>query len=441
MNSPMKREAGQGTAGMLVLAALMALGRPTTAFGQHAEHMPGMDMEPTRYQPRLFQSDMSGMAGMAVEPPMDMGNADAWHAMTMGVVRLVYNDQGGPSGDEAFESSNWAMGMLHRSFGPNRLTFMLMCSLEPATIHVHGSPELFQTGESFQGKPLVDRQHAHDFFSNLSVTYRRALGTNAAAWAQAAPVGAPALGPIAFMHRASTGDNPTAPLGHHWQDATHIASTVITIGAGWNRLALEGSAFHGAEPDEDRWDLDGGAIDSYSGRLKVKLGASWSAQVSHGYLHDPEALDPGDVHRTTASLETGADGTRDWAATLVWGQNNEDHGTSNSVLAEAAWQKTRLDQIYGRFEWVEKSEELLATKALPGDPESLADVYALTAGYLRDIDLLKDLTTGLGGDLTVYEFPESLKSVYGDYPLSFHVFLRVRWGDAHGHGHMDTMSH
>ena len=103
--------------------------------------------------------------------------------------------------------------------------------------------------------------------------------------------------------------------------------------------------------------------------------------------------------------------------------------------------KTRLDQLYGRFEWVDKSEALLATKALPDESWPLADILAFTVGYLRDVDLLKDLTTGIGGDLTVYEYPESLKSEYGDYPLSFHVFLRVRWGDAHGHGHMDTMSH
>jgi hypothetical protein len=204
---------------------------------------------------------------------------------------------------------------------------------------------------------------------------------------------------------------------------------VITLGEGWNRFVLEGSAFHGAEPDEERWDLDGGAINSYSGRLKIKLGTSWSAQVSNGYLHDPEALEPGDVHRTTVSLETGADGTRDWAATLVWGQNNEEHGIiSNSLLAEAAWQKTRLDQLYGRFEWVEKNEELLATKALSGDT-SLADIYTLTGGYMRNIDLLKQVTTGLGGDVTVYDYPESLKDVYGDFPVSFHVFLRARWGD------------
>jgi hypothetical protein len=425
MNFPMNREGGQVMGRFIIAAVLLSLARPGSA-----QPMPGMDMESKPYRPRLFQSDMSGMAGMTAETPMNMGETNRWQTMTMGVVRLVYNDQGGPSGDEAFESTNWAMGMLHRSFGQSRLTFMIMSSLEPATIHVHGSPELFQTGESFQGKPLVDRQHAHDFFSNLSATYRLGLGERRGVWAQVASVGQPALGPTAYMHRASTGDNPISPLGHHWQDSSHITSNVVTLGGGWKRFVLEGSAFHGEEPDQDRWNLDGGAIDSYSGRLKIALGRSWSAQISHGYLHDPEALEPGDVHRTTASLETGADGTRDWAATFLWGQNNEAHGTSNSFLAEAAWQRTRLDQLYGRFEWVEKEEELLATKALPEtEPSPLADIYALTGGYFRDVDLLHGVTTGLGGDVTVYEYPERLKPVYGDYPVSFHVFLRARWGD------------
>ena len=373
------------------------------------------------------------MAGMTPDAPMHA--QEGWQWMTMGVARLLYNDQGGDSGDEVVESSNWAMGMLHRSAGSSRFTFMLMTSLEPATIHVRGSPELFQTGETYQGNPLVDRQHPHDFFSNLSLTYRLGLGARSAVWFQAAPVGAPALGPIAFMHRASTGDNPTAPLGHHWQDATHITNNVLTVGGGVPRVFLEASAFHGEEPDEDRWDIDGGAIDSYSGRLRLRLGGIWSAQISHGYLHEPEALIEGDTHRTTISLEAGATGEQDWAATFLWGQNNEDHGTSNSFLAEAAWQKTRLDQLYGRLEWVEKDQELLATKAFPEDEDAhqLADVYAFTAGYLRDIDLIRGVTTGLGGDLTVYEFPESLEPVYGNYPISFHLFLRLRWGEEHGH--------
>jgi hypothetical protein len=390
-----------------------------------------MDTQPP--SPQIFQSDMSEMSGMTQETPMEMGRG--WQPMTMGVVRLLYNRQGGNSGDEAVESSNWAMGMLHRSLGTSRISFMVMLSLEPATIADHGSPELFQTGESFQGEPLVDRQHPHDFFSNLSATYRLAPAPRTALWLQAAAVGEPALGPTAFMHRASAGDNPASPIGHHWQDSSHITSNVVTVGAGWRWLALEGSAFHGAEPDEQRWDLDGGAVDSYSGRLKLRLKEHWSAQISHGYLHNPEALAPGDTHRTTTSLHYGAAGDGPFAATFLWGQNRESEGVSNSFLVEAAWQITRLDQTYARLEWVEKDATLLATKMLSNSapPIRLAGIYAFTGGYLRNVHLLRQVTTGLGGDVTVYGFPSSLQDVYGDFPISVHAFLRLRWGDAHEH--------
>ena len=33
-----------------------------------------------------------------------------------------------------------------------------------------------------------------------------------------------------FMHRPSAADDPFAPLGHHWQDATHEAFGVVTTG-------------------------------------------------------------------------------------------------------------------------------------------------------------------------------------------------------------------
>jgi hypothetical protein len=316
---------------------------------------------------------------------------------------------------------------------------MMMNSLEPATFAKRGSLELFQTGESYRGQPLVDRQHPHDFFMNLSATYRLGFGEDAGAWLQLAPVGEPALGPVAFMHRASSGDNPTAPLGHHWEDSTHIAFNVVTLGGGWKWIALEGSAFRGQEPDEHRWDIEGGSIDSASVRARFFLGSGWSGQISHGFLRQPEALAPGNTYRTTASLEYGAEGDRPLAVTVLWGRNIEDHGTSDAYLLEGAFQLTAKDQLYGRAELVQKDRHLLLTKKISSDPEggagNLARIGACTAGYLRDFNLLTGLRTGLGGDVTVYSFPSFLKPVYGSYPVSFHAFLRLRWGAPHSGGH------
>src|SRR6476661_6518123 len=313
-------------------------GSPAPEAAASAAHAHGEAAQAT--DRNLFQSDMALMTGMTPHDPMAGMAMPGWHLTVMGIARLGYNRQGGRSGDDAFESSNWNMVHAAHDLGRGRLSLMLMNSLEPWTFEKRGSPELFQTGESYRGRPLVDRQHPHDLFMNLSATYRLPLGSDGAAWIQLAPVGEPVIGPTAFMHRASSGENPTAPLGHHWEDSSHITFNVATLGAGWRSVSLEASVLHGAEPDEDRLDIEGGRIDSAAGRLKVSLPGGWSAQVSHAFLHDPEAVQAGNLHRTTASLHYGAEGDRAFAATLLWGHNSETHGESDAFLLEAAWQIT-----------------------------------------------------------------------------------------------------
>ncbi len=406
--------------------------KPSPPPHEHERH--GDEITETPAERSLFQSDMSLMTGMTPRDGMSGMAMPNWHVLDTGVARVSYNRQGGPSGGSQIESSNWNMVHAQRSLGPGRLSLMLMNSLEPATFPRRGSRELFQTGESYRGEPLVDRQHPHDFFMNLSATYRLDLSPDSGAWLQAAPVGEPAIGPTAFMHRASSGDNPTAPLGHHWQDSTHISYNVVTLGAGWKWFALESSIFHGAEPDENRWDIEGGRIDSAAVRARLFFGSGWSAQVSHAFLKHPEQLVPGNNHRTTAALCYGAEGDRPFAATLLWGRNNESHGVSDGYLLEAAYQISPLDQVYGRAEYVEKDFQLLLTKRLSEGPHSGPDigrVRAFTGGYVRDLDLVSGVKTGLGGDVTFHPFPSGLKRVYGGFPIAAHGFLRLRWGRAH----------
>jgi hypothetical protein len=381
---------------------------------------------------------MSLMTGMTPEDPAPEGAPPGWSWHSLGIARLSFNDQGGPSGRSVVESSNWSMVMAQRAAGPGRLTLMLMNSVEPITLEEPGSPQLFQTGESFEGRPLVDRQHPHDFFMNLSATWRLPLSARSAAWIQVAPAGEPALGPTAFMHRASAGENSASPLGHHWEDSTHITWNVATLGWGWRWLSVEASVFHGEEPDEERWNIDGGSPDSASGRLTLRLPGAWSGQVSYGYLHEPEALEEGDTHRTSASVHYGAAGEGPFAATLLWGRNDEDHGVSDAWLVEAAYQATAADHVYARAELVEKDYHLLAFKGAEVIPAiavpDLAEIGALTVGYLRDFGRRDDRKLGVGADLTAYSFPSDLEGVYGDFPVSFHVFLRLRWGRPHGAG-------
>jgi hypothetical protein len=413
----------------------------------HGAHQMASGM-PHRDERALFQSDMALMAGMTPRDPMAGMPMPRWQFMTMGIARLQYNHQGGPSGREAFESVNWSMVMLQRDVGRGRLTLMMMNSMEPATFQKAGSPQLFQTGETFEGRAIVDRQHPHDLFMNLSATYRAPFGGKGAYWAQAALRGEPSLGPTAFMHRASAGENPTATLGHHLQDATHITDNVLTAGIGWGRISAETSVFHGAEPDEGRWDLDFGRLDSIAGRVRLELPRGWSAQVSHGFLKKPEALQEGDTRRTTASLHYGAAGDRPLAATLLWGRNREEHGTFDSVLLEGAYQLTPHDQFYARAEHVDKDLHLLETKGFGqhsetggAQEEPAVGVRALTVGYLRDVPLWSLVRTGLGADVTLYGVPRQLQSTYGESPVSFHVFLRLRWDRGHGSGGGHGMQH
>jgi hypothetical protein len=413
--------------GLFIASAGMALAIPL--LGQH-DHHPGPTPTPSA---TLFQSDMAAMTGMT---PSDSGASPGggWHVMDLGMARLSFNRQGGESGGSELESVNWNMVHASRDVGPGRLSLMMMNSLEPVTFAKLGSRELFQTGESYRGQPLVDRQHPHDFFMNLSATYRLSVGPEAGVWIQAAPVGEPALGPTAFMHRASSGENLTAPLGHHWEDSTHIAFHVVTLGGGWKWIAVDASVFRGEEPDEHRWDIEGGRIDSASARARFFIGRGWSAQVSHGFLKNPEPVEPGNTHRTTASVSFGADGDRDFAATLLWGRNDERHGSSGAWLIEGAWQATRADQLYGRAELVRKDAELLATKHVPEEsgPSRLARIGAFTLGYFREVDLVRGIPSGVGVDATGYSFPASLEPAYGSHPISMHVFIRLRWGSPHG---------
>jgi hypothetical protein len=412
---------------LTLLVALIVV-HASRAFAQdHMEHMHMSQPAHTHSGGDLFDSDMKRMTGMMPVDAMGDMPMPGWGWMTAGVIRFGYNRQGGDRGDDAWESTNWVMGMAHHDLGPGRVTFMMMNSLEAATLGDPGSPQLFQTGETFEGKPIVDFQHPHDLFMNISGTYRARLSPRAGLWTQFALVGEPALGPTAFMHRASSGDNPSAPLGHHWQDSTHITNDVITAGGGWSWLALEGSGFHGREPGEDRWNIDGGPIDSWSARARVDLPKRWSGQVSTGNIHNVHAEMPGDEKRTTASLHYNADGSGPMALSFVWGRNDEVHGISDSFLAEYAQQLTQRSAVFARAEWVEKDEQLLLTREHIHEPGSrpTVDVTAFTLGYFHSGTMFAGL--GLGGDVTIYGVPSSLKADYGDFPVSVHAFIRARW--------------
>ncbi|HSM85484.1 MAG TPA: hypothetical protein VLT16_05010, partial [Candidatus Limnocylindrales bacterium] len=352
--------------------------------------------------------------GTSAEPnstqaPMIMGEKGEWRFMFHGEAFLNATQQSGPRGYDKVFSTNWFMPMAQRDAGPGQLTLRTMVSLEPATVTQRFYPELFQEGETAFGRPINDGQHPHDFLMEIAALYDLKLGRNALLSFYAAPVGDPAMGPAAYPHRASASENPLAPLGHHLEDSTHIANDVITGGLTYKSARIEASGFHGREPDESRWNLDSGKIDSWSTRLTLQPGQNWSAQYSFAHLTSPESLHPaGDVQRMTASviyhrpLHHGS-----WASMLLWGRNHAlDSGENfNGYLAESTLRFAGSNNVWGRIENVDRSTDLLLGKQPepPGFEERfLARVQAYTVGYDHDFHFIPGLSTALGGQVTFY---------------------------------------
>jgi hypothetical protein len=298
-----------------------------------------------------------------------------------------------------------------------------MFSFEPFTMQDIGSPQVFQTGEVFRGAPLIDYQHPHDLVMNLGAEYHHPLG-RVTILAGADVVGSPTLGPAVFMHRPSAADIPQAPLSHHHLDSSHITPGVVRGGVAAGAWRVEGSWFHGREPDSNRTDLDLGALDSTALRLAWTRGA-WSAQVSGAYLTQPEAVTPFDAKKLTASLAwTSADGRLAWLAAI--GQNREVHGNLEAFLVEATLRVTPADVLYTRVESVAK--DILDAGFHPGvfHRHRQSQIGALTAGYLRDWWRGRAGSIGTGADITGHLVAANLEDSYGS-PLSFHVFARYRF--------------
>jgi hypothetical protein len=359
--------------------------------------------------------------------------------MLHGAIFPRYTNVSTRRGDDRIDAPNWFMAMFSHPFGDStQFGSRLMMSLDPLTEGGRGYPLLFQTGESWQGEALHDRQHPHDLFDELSFSLSQKFEHDLSGYIYFGYPGEPALGPPAFMHRPSAMDDPDAPIGHHWQDSTHITFGVATLGAQWRNVKLEGSIFTGREPDEDRYDFDRPRFDSYSGRLSWNPTQNLALQVSYGYIKSPEELHPETkIHRTTASaiynLPLGHD--TNWSNSFVWGQNNATkEGKTQSFLIESNYQRGR-NTFYFRWERVQKSGHELVLK--PFDESEIFPVGGYSLGYVRDLSHGNGVDIGLGTQFTINDRPDSLDRYYGDdLGYAFQFFLRIR-PSLHAHGEHD----
>ena len=436
------------------MCALLAFS--VSCFAQHE----GMNMPMPTPQPHNMTSMQTPMddtlvsqtlhhvtTGTTAEPesesaPMLMWQRGKWRFMFHGVGFVTAQQQSGARGADKVFSTNWFMPMAQHDLGKRgQVTLRAMFSLEPATVTGRYYPELFQQGETAFGRPINDGQHPHDLFMEFAALYDLKLREDTVLTLYAAPMGDPALGPAAYAHRASASEDPLAPLGHHLQDSTHIAADVLTAGVTHKFFRIEASGFHGREPDENRWNIEHGAIDSWASRITVNPAKNWSAQYSFGHLTSPEALHPDeDIDRMTASLMYTRPFTRgEWASTLVWGRNRNlpTQMVWNGYLAESTLRFAEKNRIWTRVENADRTSELLLGKnpEPPGFAENIIGrVQAYSAGYDRELPLIPRLSTALGAQVTWYGVPDSLKTIYGEHPAGVAIFIRFRpTGNMHQH--------
>lgn len=343
----------------------------------------------------------------------------------------VYTDQGGPRGGTKFYAQSMAMGMwihdLSNVLGDGaKFTGQAMMSLEPAMRH-DGYPLLFATGEEAYGGPLVDRQHPHDLFMELSARLDVPVAPGLKAFVYGGPVGEPALGPSAFMHRASAQYNPEAPITHHWFDSTHIIYGVVTAGLAGKSWQIEASAFRGREPDENRWGIESPKLDSWSVRATIAPSPQWVMQASFGKLKEPETAHPGEDERrfiTSAHFNNGR-GLSAMAGFSAKTRAKAGGGgeTRSAWLGEVNWDVNAHDTLFGRIENVNNDE------LFPDHDDPLHDqpfrVTKFEAGYAFRFRITRKVQVALGGSGALFAKPAALSAAYGKNPIGATVFGRI----------------
>ena len=397
--------------------------------------------------------DGSGTSWHPANSPMEglhSTSSSSWHFMLHGRSFVRYTRQdvfnAGYRGAQTFGAPSWVMGMATTALSQrSQLAFRAMFTGEPLTEGGDGYPLLFQTGETYRGIPLVDWQHPHDLIAELSVTYSFRFSERAGFFLYVALPGEPAIGPPAFMHRPSARHLPDSPIGHHWQDATHVTFGVGTLGVIMGPVKLDASIFTGREPDEERYGIDRPRFDSYSARVSVNLSDKWAFQLSRAYINGPEAHSPEiDMWRTAASvLYSHSTPRAKFSSTLIWGVNDPtgnldgaDHihieGRDGShVHAHTVTQQSFLLEndlsrrsitVYNRVEMLQKDGAELGISSLE---DQLFWIATGTLGVSKTIFEAKFFSTMVGTQASVYWVPEELQFAYGSNPISGQFYVRV----------------
>ena len=458
---------------MIWMASAAALAcAPAQALAQH-EHMPGMTMPPAKPKMESKAEKQPKEAKPAVDTPMENSKAETmampmsaharhgmamtgalgsypltreasgtawqpdaseheglhvmsgdWMLMAHGVLNLVYDHQSGPRGEDKAFASGMLMGMASHPAGNGRVQFRAMLSPDPL-MGKSGYPLLLASGETANGRDrLIDRQHPHDLFMELSASVSQNIGEKSSLFVYAGLPGEPAFGPPAFMHREAIRDSPEAPISHHWLDSTHISFGVLTGGIVLGKVKAEVSRFNGREPDQHRWDIETGPLDSTAIRLSWNPARILSLQGSWGHFIDPEQLEPGvDQKRWSASALWADEIAPGWkaAATLAWGRKTVEHHDDDAYVVEASLKRGGWT-AFGRGEMTENRELLDLEEHGPA-----FRVGKVSLGAVRDFRLTDHVAIGAGGLFALNFVPDALAADYGgNRPAGAMAFARLK---------------
>lgn len=408
------------------LYAFILASAPAIAEMNHENMDHDMDMPGTLGSYSMTR-EASGTSWQPESTPMEgldweLGD---WAMMTHGNINLNFTDQGGKRGDSKTFSTSHIMIQGAREFDSGTLNLKSTFSLDPL-MGKSGYPLLFQTGETADGQNrLIDRQHPHNLFVELAGSYSIPFNDKNSLFTYIGIVGEPALGPTVFSHRLSGRDNPEAPISHHWLDSTHISNGVLTVGYTTPYWKIETSRFHAREPDQYRYRIELGRLDSYSGRFTLNPNKDISMQISLGHLHSPETLEPTvNVNKITTSITFNKmiyDGLSQ--TTLAFGRNSPSEGRStNAYLLESSWQWTSSNTVFFRAEKVDKNE------LFSEDPLSHTNfnIKKLSIGAVHDFTKNNGYTLGVGMTGSLYSYPNELDEYYGSSPKSVLFFIRAK---------------
>ena len=357
---------------------------------------------------------------------MLMTSAGDWILMGHATLDMVYTSQGGPRGDDKAFLAGMLMGVAQRRFDSGDvLQFRGAVSPDPL-MGKRGYPLLLAAGETADGvDTLVDRQHPHDFFMELSASYSHPLGNGQSVFVYGGLPGEPAFGPPAFMHRPAAEANPEAPITHHWMDSTHITFGVVTAGYVNGDMKIEASRFRGREPDQDRYDIETGNLDSTAVRLSWNPTANWALQASWADVTSPEQLEPDvDVTKWSASaLYTQAIGEGALSLTGAFARkDNSENVTLDAWLGEAAWKLNPDWTIFSRAEAIETDELGLIHHG------PVEDVARVTVGVSRDFRINDTVTMVAGASATQNWTSDTLAPLYDGDPTGVLGFVRFKVG-------------